>query len=81
MYTFQDTRFVYVISDESLENDEEIIFSRAFDLSILRRHGDPEVVEPRTLKSIIVGASKKIGDWVWGKIYMSSTSKGLNYAV
>lgn len=64
MYTFQDTRFAYVISDESLENDEEMIFSSAFDLSILRRHGDPEVVEPRTLKSIIVGASKKIGDWV-----------------
>lgn len=70
-----------MISDESLENDEEIIFSRAFDLSILRRHGDPEVVEPRTLKSVIVGASKKIGDWVWGKIYKSSTSKGLDYAV
>lgn len=64
VYTFQDPRLVYVIADESLENDEEILFSRAFDVSVLRRHGDPEVVQPRTLKSIIVGASKKIGIWV-----------------
>lgn len=64
MYMLQDTRVGYVISDESLELDEDIIFSRTFDVSILRRHGDPEVVEPRTLKSIIVGASKKIGDWI-----------------
>lgn len=76
-YTFQDPRLVYVIADESLENDEEILFSRAFDVSVLRRHGDPEVVQPRTLRSIIVGASKKIGIWVWGKTYKSVTSKGL----